>query len=98
MRKSRRMRRVLIVVIVLLVVLIGVLGYLTWRLVTESQTLAAQQTQQQQDAQEVTAIQHGGDEGRLHRDHEEDRGAEPRRRAGARRRTRPWPRSPMAPR
>ena len=48
MRKSRRMRRVLIVVIVLLVVLIGVLGYLTWRLVTESQTLAAQQTQQQQ--------------------------------------------------
>ena len=38
MRKSRRMRRVLIVVIVLLVVLIGVLGYLTWRLVTESQT------------------------------------------------------------
>ena len=57
MRKSRRMRRVLIVVIVLLVVLIGVLGYLTWRLVTESQTLAAQQTQQQQDAQEVTAIQ-----------------------------------------
>ena len=57
MRKSRRMRRVLIVVIVLLVVLIGVLGYLTWRLVTESQTLAAQQTQQQQDAQEVAAIQ-----------------------------------------
>ena len=57
MRKSRRMRRVLIVVIVLLVVLIATLGYLTFRLVNESQTLAAQQTQQQQDAQEVTAIQ-----------------------------------------
>ena len=34
--------------VALLVVLIGVLGYLTWRLVAESQTLAAQQTQQQQ--------------------------------------------------
>lgn len=57
MRKSRRMRRVLIVVVVLLIALIGALGYLTWRLVAESQMLATQQTQEQQDAQEVDAIQ-----------------------------------------
>lgn len=56
-RKSRRMRRILIVVILLLIVLLGALGYYTFRLVDESQTLAAQQTQAQQSSQESTAIQ-----------------------------------------
>ena len=56
MRKSRRMRRILIAVVVLLVLLIGALGYFTWRLVGESQMLAAQQTQQQQSSQEVDAM------------------------------------------
>ena len=56
LRKSRRMRRILIAVVVLLVLLIGALGYFTWRLVGESQMLAAQQTQQQQSSQEVDAM------------------------------------------
>lgn len=55
--KSRRMRRVLIIVVILLIALIVALGYFTFRLFTESQTLATQQTREQQDAQEVTAIQ-----------------------------------------
>lgn len=55
-RKSHRIRRILIVVIVLLVLLIGALGYFTFRLFSESQTLASQQTQAQQDAQEVSSI------------------------------------------
>lgn len=56
-RKSRRMRRILIAVVVLLVLLIGALAYFTYRLFDESQTMAAQQTQQQQSAQEVGALQ-----------------------------------------
>ncbi|MEG1825892.1 MAG: histone-lysine N-methyltransferase [Gordonibacter sp.] len=54
--KSRRMRRILIVVIVLLVLLIGALGFLTYLLLSDSQTLASQQTQAQQNAQEVESI------------------------------------------
>lgn len=56
-RKSRRMRRVLIIIVILLIALIVALGYFTFRLFSESQTLAAQQTREQQDAQEVAAIQ-----------------------------------------
>lgn len=56
-RKSRRMRRVLIAIVVLLVALIAALGYFTFRLLAESQTLAAQQAQEQQSAQDATASQ-----------------------------------------
>lgn len=56
-RKSRRMRRILIVVVVLLVLLMGALGFFTYRLIDESQMLATQQTQAQQNSQEVATIQ-----------------------------------------
>lgn len=56
-RKSRRMRRLLILIVILLVLLIGALGYFTFRLIDESQMLAIQQTQEQQNSQEVNAIQ-----------------------------------------
>ena len=55
-RKSRRMRRVLIAIVVLLILLIGALGYFTFRLLGESQTLASQQTQEQQSSAEVGSI------------------------------------------
>ncbi|WP_241159111.1 histone-lysine N-methyltransferase [Adlercreutzia sp. ZJ141] len=58
--KSRRMRKVLIAVIVLLVLLVIALGYFSVQLFTESKTLASQQTQEQQSAQEVGAMQQEG--------------------------------------
>lgn len=56
-RKSRRMRRMLIAVIALLVVLIGALVFFSWLLFNESQSLAIQQVQEQQNSQDVEAIQ-----------------------------------------
>ena len=53
MNQSRRTRKTLIIVIVLLFVLLGALGFFIYQIYTESQTLAAQQTQEQTAADDT---------------------------------------------
>lgn len=60
MRRSKRTRTALIVVIVLLFVLLGALGFFIYNLYSESQTLAAQQTQEQTATDDLTIKQDAG--------------------------------------